>query len=175
MANQAFAMSDRSDDSRVCATMLRPCPRREPSKTAKGHLPDMTSPLPTAPAYPRSVALPDAATLAQARDAVRTRLTPTPVIESTAAGHRCLLKLETLQPSGSFKVRGAIAAASRLIPGSRIVTASAGNHALGIAWAAERLGIPAISLATSNAPRLTSPSSASWFGKPTPRAAPSLA
>lgn len=103
----------------------------------------MTSPFPSVPAPPRSVALPDAVTLAHARDAVRTYLTPTPVIRSTVAGHRCLLKLETLQPSGSFKVRGAIAATSRLKPGSRIVTASAGNHALGVAWAAQRLGIPA--------------------------------
>lgn len=103
----------------------------------------MTLPFSATQASPRSVALPDAVTLAHAREAVRTHLTPTPVIESAIAGHRCLLKLETLQPSGSFKVRGAIAAASRLEPRNRIVTASAGNHALGIAWAAQRLGIPA--------------------------------
>ncbi len=103
----------------------------------------MTSLDPTVHRSPRSVALPDAATLARARDAVRTHLAPTPMIGSTIGGRTCQLKLETFQPSGAFKVRGAIAAASRLPPGSRIVTASAGNHALGIAWAAARLGIPA--------------------------------
>ena len=93
--------------------------------------------------FPRAVALPDSAALSRARAAVRAHLSPTPVIEGTISGHSCLLKLETFQPSGSFKVRGAIAAASRMPAGSRIVTASAGNHALGIAWAAARLGIPA--------------------------------
>ncbi len=95
------------------------------------------------PPYPRTVTLPDAAAMSHARDAVRAHLSPTPMIESDIGGHHCHLKLETFQPSGAFKVRGAIAAASRLPPGSQIVTASAGNHALGIAWAAARLGIPA--------------------------------
>ncbi|MGI8483391.1 MAG: pyridoxal-phosphate dependent enzyme, partial [Thermomicrobiales bacterium] len=53
------------------------------------------------------------------------------------------LKLESMQPTGSFKVRGAIAACSALPAGSRIVTASAGNHALGTAWASAKLGVPA--------------------------------
>lgn len=87
--------------------------------------------------------MPDAAAIAHARDAVHAHLTPTPMIECDIDGLHCHLKLETFQPSGAFKVRGAIAAASRLPPGSRILTASAGNHALGIAWAAARLGIPA--------------------------------
>jgi len=95
--------------------------------------------------YPglRPVTLPDSLALALARDAVRAHLSPTPMVTSALAGQRCFLKLETFQPSGSFKVRGAVAAASRLPPESRIVTASAGNHALGIAWASQRLGIPA--------------------------------
>jgi threonine dehydratase len=48
-----------------------------------------------------------------------------------------------LQPTGSFKVRGAIAAMTAAPAGSRIVAASAGNHALGIAFASELLGVPA--------------------------------
>lgn len=54
------------------------------------------------------------------------------------------LKLETFQPTGSFKVRGALAATAAYAdaPGG-IVTASAGNHGLGIAWAASRLGVQA--------------------------------
>lgn len=81
--------------------------------------------------------------MGHARNAVRAYLSPTPLIESDVDGRGCHLKLETFQPSGAFKVRGAIAAASRLPSGSRIVTASAGNHALGIAWAAAQLDIPA--------------------------------
>jgi threonine dehydratase len=88
-----------------------------------------------------------------ARDAVHAYLSPTPLVESDMDGHGCHLKLETFQPSGSFKVRGAIAAASRLPAGSRIVTASAGNHALGIAWAAERLAIPATVVIAETASR----------------------
>jgi threonine dehydratase len=50
------------------------------------------------------------------------------------------LKLECQQPTGSFKVRGAIAALSALGGDAEVVTASAGNHGLGVAWAATRLG-----------------------------------
>lgn len=51
-----------------------------------------------------------------------------------------LLKVETVQPTGSFKIRGALAALSAAPPQRHVVTASAGNHALGIARAAEILG-----------------------------------
>ena len=53
------------------------------------------------------------------------------------------LKLESIQPTGSFKVRGALAAILALRPDERargIVAASAGNHALGVALAAEIVG-----------------------------------
>jgi len=56
---------------------------------------------------------------------------------------RISLKLECLQPTGSFKVRGALAALTTLEPGTRVVSASAGNHGLAVAWAAERLGLDA--------------------------------
>ncbi len=52
-------------------------------------------------------------------------------------------KVETFQPTGSFKVRGALCALSRLGAGTPAVTASAGNHGLGVAWAAGRLGVRA--------------------------------
>ena len=65
------------------------------------------------------------------------RLAPTPLVESDGF----LLKLESLQPTGSFKVRGALAALTALEPGEPIVTASAGNHGLAVAWAAEQLGL----------------------------------
>jgi threonine dehydratase len=61
----------------------------------------------------------------------------------SALGGEVLLKLEIVQPTGSFKVRGGLAALTLLPPDERVVAASAGNHALGIAWAAEQLGIDA--------------------------------
>jgi threonine dehydratase len=62
-----------------------------------------------------------------------------------------LLKVETALPTGSFKVRGAIEALSRLDPGQHVVTASAGNHALGIAYAAAALGLRATVVCAVNA------------------------
>jgi threonine dehydratase len=54
------------------------------------------------------------------------------------------LKCESLQKTGSFKVRGALNAVSRLDDTARargVVTVSAGNHAQGLAWAARALGV----------------------------------
>ncbi len=56
------------------------------------------------------------------------------------------LKLENLQETGSFKVRGAYNRLLRLSPEERargVIAASAGNHAQGVAWASARLGIRA--------------------------------
>ena len=91
----------------------------------------------------RTVAQPTSDDLARARVTMNNYLSPTPIIPSPALGMTVSLKLESLQPTGSFKVRGAIAACSALPAGSRIVTASAGNHALGTAWASAKLGVPA--------------------------------
>lgn len=84
--------------------------------------------------------------LAAAYDVVSAHLERTPVVTLRLSGIAgpVLAKLETLQPTGSFKVRGALAAcAAYAAEGARIVTASAGNHGLGIAFAATRLGVPA--------------------------------
>ena len=59
-------------------------------------------------------------------------------------GPRILLKLENLQPIGSFKIRGAanaMAVAGREALADGVYTASAGNMAQGVAWGARRLGI----------------------------------
>lgn len=85
----------------------------------------------------RRVRIPTDADLERARVAVRQHLQPTRVMP-LADGN--WLKLELRQPTGAFKVRGAIAALSRLALGTPIVTASTGNHAVAIAWAANRLG-----------------------------------
>jgi threonine dehydratase len=63
-------------------------------------------------------------------------------VSAPALGDDVYLKLETLQPTGSFKVRGALAALSRAA-GEPVVTASAGNAGLGLAWAAVTLGVKA--------------------------------
>lgn len=63
---------------------------------------------------------------------------------SSALGGEVFLKLETVQPTGSFKVRGALNKILTLSPEERVrgvVTASAGNHALGVAHAARLAGI----------------------------------
>jgi threonine dehydratase len=91
----------------------------------------------------RAVAAPSRAELDAAAAVVAARLTPTPLVPAPALGDGVHLKLETLQPTGSFKVRGALAALSRVGAGSPVVTASAGNAGLGIAWAASVLGVHA--------------------------------
>lgn len=63
---------------------------------------------------------------------------------STISGANVYLKLENLQTTGSFKVRGAYYMISRLTPeeaAKGVLCASAGNHAQGVAYAASRLGI----------------------------------
>lgn len=73
----------------------------------------------------------------------------TPVVDVDArdfglAPRTLTLKLELLQHSGSFKVRGAFAnLLSREIPRAGVVAASGGNHGAAVAFAAHRLGVPA--------------------------------
>ena len=90
---------------------------------------------------PRAVRTPTNDDVARAWRVIATHLTPTPV-DQVGSGSAAdpVLKLESLQPTGSFKVRGALNALSLLDPGVRVVTASAGNHGLGVAYAAQVLG-----------------------------------
>lgn len=74
-----------------------------------------------------------------AEPAVHALLRPTPLVRADVRGvdAEVYFKLETLQPTGSFKVRGASAAVAAYgAAGDGIVTASAGNHGLGVAYAA---------------------------------------
>lgn len=89
---------------------------------------------------PRDVVPPTPADMHRARQAIQQVLIPTPL---TRLSERDWVKLESMQPTGAFKVRGALAAFHALQGRERIVTASAGNHALGTAWAAKALGMPA--------------------------------
>jgi threonine dehydratase len=90
----------------------------------------------------RAVSPPTQADLDAAAAVVAERLHPTPLIPAPALGEDVHLKLETLQPTGSFKVRGALAELTRVGSGP-VVTASAGNAGLGVAWAAAALGVTA--------------------------------
>ena len=72
-----------------------------------------------------------------------------------ARGPRVLLKAESLQPIGAFKIRGAYHAISTLTAEERrrgVVTHSSGNHAQGVARAARLLGTHAVIVMPSNAP-----------------------
>jgi threonine dehydratase len=91
------------------------------------------------PAGSRAVRSPQPADLERAWHDVHATLAPTPVVP-TGLAPDALLKLETFQPTGSFKVRGALAAMGALETGEPAVTASAGNHGLGMAYAAARTG-----------------------------------
>lgn len=85
----------------------------------------------------------------------------TPLLAGTPldrlTGGRILLKLETLQHTGSFKFRGAWNRLARLDADERVagvVAFSSGNHAQGVAEAARRLGIRATIVMPSDAPRV---------------------
>jgi len=85
----------------------------------------------------------------------------TPLLENaqlnTRVGGRVLLKAETLQRSGSFKFRGAYNRLSQLDAAQRkagVVAWSSGNHAQGVAAAAQMLGVPATIVMPSDAPVL---------------------
>jgi threonine dehydratase len=87
-------------------------------------------------------------------------LPPTPLLASPwlseRAGAEVRLKLESLQVTRSFKVRGALNALMRLAAEPSppvVVTASAGNHGRAIAWAAERLGLRAVVFTPASAPK----------------------
>jgi len=77
-----------------------------------------------------------------ARARIRPFLPPTRLLETTEPGEaRTLLKLESEQPTGSFKVRGALANLLVQPPSPNgFVAASAGNHGLGVAWAGQASG-----------------------------------
>jgi len=97
-------------------------------------------------------------TLAQVEEARRNiagSALRTPLIRLNA-DPEVYLKLESLQPIGSFKIRGASNVMART-PRERlergVLTASAGNMAQGVAFCARRLGIPATIVAPDTAPR----------------------
>ena len=87
--------------------------------------------------------------IAEVREIIRPHVRVTPVVELRGGelglgDFPITLKLELLQHSGSFKVRGAFAnLLMRKIPAVGVVAASGGNHGAAVAYAAMRLGVPA--------------------------------
>jgi len=85
--------------------------------------------------------------------AVQTRLLPV----TLPSRQTLFIKCEQDQPIGAFKIRGAWTALSRLDEATRrrgVVTHSSGNHAQAIAFAAQRLGIPAVIVMPADAPKI---------------------
>jgi threonine dehydratase len=94
---------------------------------------------------------------------------PTPLLESPALnarlGGRLLVKAEPLQRTGSFKFRGAFNALSQLDPQQRdagVVAYSSGNHAQGVAAAAQLLGIRATIVMPADAPAIKVANTRGW-------------
>ena len=86
----------------------------------------------------------------------RTPLLSSPFLDDIA-GRRVFVKAECLQHTGSFKFRGGWAALSGLAPDIRkrgVIAFSSGNHAQGVALAAERHGVPCVIIMPSDAPKL---------------------
>jgi threonine dehydratase len=92
--------------------------------------------------------MPTLASIRAARERIGDRVHRTPVLSATRLGARAgailAHKCESLQKTGSFKVRGALNKLAQLDDASRargVITVSAGNHAQALAWAARDAGI----------------------------------
>ncbi len=97
----------------------------------------------------------DAAAQKLAGVAIRTPLLNSPVLDALL-GARVFLKAETLQRTGSFKFRGAYNKISSIPPEKRaggVVAYSSGNHAQGVAHAAQLCRTPAVIVMPSDAPK----------------------
>ena len=102
------------------------------------------------------IALIEAAAQRLEGHARRTPLLGSPFLDQIA-GRRVLVKAECLQYTGSFKYRGARAAISALPDDQRrrgVIAFSSGNHAQGVALAAQQYGIPAVIIMPSDAPAI---------------------
>jgi threonine dehydratase len=108
-------------------------------------------------AAPRVLAAPTLDEIRSARERIADVAVRTPLLRlQLDAPAEIWLKLENLQPIGSFKVRGATNA-MRLLPRERLergaYTASAGNMAQGVAWSARLLGVPCDVVVPEHAPQ----------------------
>jgi threonine dehydratase len=106
----------------------------------------------------RGLTAPTVEAVRAARERIAGAAIRTPLVrfDADANAPEIYLKLENLQPIGSFKLRGAISRI-RALPAEAlregVYTASAGNMAQGVAWAGRALGIPATVVVPDTAPR----------------------
>jgi threonine dehydratase len=117
----------------------------------------MTGPPPDLPAI-------EAAAGILAPVAVRTPLLESPLLNAQIGG-RLLVKAEVLQRTGSFKFRGAYNRLAHLSADERrrgVVAYSSGNHAQGVAAAARMLGVTAVIVMPSDAPRTKIAATRAW-------------
>ena len=103
-----------------------------------------------------ALSLPSAAQVAAARDNIRPFALRSPLLRLNAelTGANIFLKLENLQPWGSFKIRAAVNALKTMDPMQLrrgVLTASAGNFGQGLAFAARAMGVPATVVVPSGA------------------------
>lgn len=105
--------------------------------------------------------LPDLASVRRAAARLSGKVIRTPLLESpplnAELGGRLLIKAEVLQRTGSFKFRGAFNRLSQIPADARaqgVVAFSSGNHAQGVAAAAQLLGMPAVIVMPADAPRI---------------------
>jgi len=99
------------------------------------------------------------ASIREASEVLGKYLVPSPLLhnEWMSASYGCdiYLKLENMQPIGSFKIRGATNKIAHLTARERrkgVIAASAGNHAQGVAWGAKKLGVKATIVMPRGAP-----------------------
>lgn len=118
---------------------------------------------------------PDAGTLAQARPRIADIVYTTPVLTSTslnaAADAELFFKCENFQRTGSFKIRGAVNAVSRLADtagNARVVTHSSGNHGQALAYAARARGMEADMVVPNTAPAVKIRAIEGYGGRITP-------
>lgn len=102
---------------------------------------------------------PELADVEEARERISEIAVRTPLVSAAAldavAGSRVMLKMETTQPTGSFKIRGAaskIGALSSEEQARGVVAASTGNHGRAVAYVAARIGIPATICVSTRVP-----------------------
>lgn len=92
-----------------------------------------------------------------AAEAVAAILPPTPLLPVTIGDVQAWVKAEVLQPIGAFKIRGAWWRLVSLTAEERaggVVAVSSGNHAQGVAWAGQRLGVRATIVMPHDAPEV---------------------
>lgn len=115
----------------------------------------MTNPSPPSSSGPASVRRPTRDGVLRASAKIADILPQTPMLPLDVNGVTIWCKVESLQPVGAFKIRGAWHRMSDLTPEERtrgVVAVSSGNHAQGVAWAARRLGVAATIVMPSDAP-----------------------